>query len=467
MEISKKILYVDDEPSVLGTFQDAFESDFQIVTASSADEAIKIMAKEEFAVVIADQRMPGMTGIELCELIYQTAPDVVRIILTAYTDTKLLLDAIRRGQVQDYIVKPWRKSELKPVLEKFLVEFEGRKQKMLELEKRLARTESLEEDLLRFFDNRDIIGAEGGLKQALEVLQKVAPTDSTVLLLGETGTGKELLARSLHDKSHRNQGPFIAVHCAALSQNLLESELFGHEKGAFSGAVQSRIGRFESANQGTIFLDEIGEIFEETQVKLLRVLQEREIQRVGSNRNIPINARLIAATNRDLHQEVQKGKFREDLYYRLNVIPVKIPPLRERRIDIPALAKSFMEKFSKKANSRVSLSQAALDHLVSYDWPGNVRELQNILERAVILNPDSILDPEDLNLNVEEMLKTEKVDLNKLKGAAPLRKNLKDQQMAKLGEVLTAAEGNISEAARLLGLPRSTVFCRLKKFGLI
>jgi two-component system response regulator HydG len=394
-------------------------------------------------------------------------PDTVRIILTAYTETKLLLEAIRRGHVQDYIVKPWKKSELKPVLEKYLAEYEARKKKMLELGSRLARTESLEEDLLRFFDNREIVGAEGGLKQPLEIVNKVAPTDATILVLGETGTGKELLARMLHAKSKRTQGPFIAVHCAALSQNLLESELFGHEKGAFTGADQVRIGRFESANHGTIFLDEIGEIPEDTQVKLLRVLQEKEIQRVGGNRSIPIDARLIAATNRNLHQEVQQGKFREDLYYRLNVIPIKVPPLRERKSDIPALAKAFLEKHSKKTNARVTLSQEALNYLASYDWPGNVRELQNIIERAVILNPDSILEPADLNLNFEEMLKTDQVDLQKLKSALPLRASLKDQQTAKLTAALTEAEGNIAEAARLLNLPRSTLFSRLKKFGLI
>jgi DNA-binding NtrC family response regulator len=462
-----KILYVDDEPENLEAFRIAFDSEYPLKTALSGEEALKIATNEEVALVISDQRMPGMTGIELCEKLFQTKPDTIRMILTAYTDTELLLSAIRRGHVQDYIVKPWKKSALKPIIDKALQEYQQRKEKMRELESHFTKVQVLEEEILQIYDNRGIVGMEVGLKRVMEVIKKAAPSDSTVLLLGETGTGKELLARAIHAESKRKNHPFIPVHCAALAKTLLESELFGHEKGAFTGADQARVGRFELANHGTIFLDEIGEIPEEIQVKLLRVLQEREIQRVGGNRLIPIEVRLVAATNKDLKKEVDQGRFREDLFYRLNVIPIKVPPLRDRKEDISVLATYFLHKYTRKTGAKMTLSEKALEYLARYDWPGNVRELENTIERAVILNASPVIDPEDLDLHLEEMLQVENVDLNKISGESSLRSQIQQQEEKNLKEILVKAGGNISKAARLLEIPRSTLFRRLKKYGLI
>jgi DNA-binding NtrC family response regulator len=460
------ILYIDDEQGNLDTFEHAF-ADYPLKTFLSGEDAFKLASNQEVALIIADQRMPGMTGIELCEKLFQIKPDTIRMILTAYTEPQILLDAIHRGHVHDYIVKPWKKSELKPIIDKALEEYQRRKEKMRELESHLTKVQTLEEEILQIYDNRGIVGSDSGLKKIMEVIKKVSPSDSTILLLGETGTGKELLARAIHAESKRKEHPFVPVHCAALAKTLLESELFGHEKGAFTGADQARVGRFELANHGTIFLDEVGEIPEETQVKLLRVLQEREIQRVGGNRLIPIDVRLLAATNKDLKKEVEQGKFREDLFYRLNVIPIKVPPLRERKEDIPILANYFLHKYSRKTGTNTTLAQEAIEYLARYDWPGNVRELENIIERAVILNPGSTIDPADLNLNLDEMLRTEKVDLEKLSTEKPLRKKIQNQEIQNLTDTLTQAGGNIAEAARLLGIARSTLFHRLKKYQLI
>jgi DNA-binding NtrC family response regulator len=474
MTLQPTILYIDDEQANLDTFSRVLGDDYQIKTCLSGEEALKILENEEIPLVIADQRMPGMSGIELCAKLYEMKPDITRIILTAYTETDLLIAAIHRGHVHDYIVKPWKKSELKPILDKALEDSKQRMIKLNELESRLSQVErleskvqSLEEDVLQIYDKRGIVGTDSGLKPIMEIIKKAAPSDSTILLLGETGTGKELLARAIHSESKRKEGPFVPVHCAALAKTLLESELFGHEKGAFTGAEQARVGRFELANQGTIFLDEIGEIPEETQVKLLRVLQEREIQRVGGNRLIPIDVRLVAATNKNLEEEVRAGRFRDDLYYRLNVIAVKVPPLRERKEDIPALANYFLKKFCGKTGAKLTLPEETLQYLARYDWPGNIRELENVIERAVILSAGPTLDPEDLNLRLEEIEQVEKVDLEKIPSIESLRSEAQKQEIQSISEILLKAGGNVSKAARLMGVGRTTLFYRLKKYRLI
>ncbi len=460
------ILYVDDEQANLDTFRRAFGSDYLVKTCLSAREALEILGREDFPLVIADQRMPGMTGIELCEKLVALKPQTIRMILTAYTETEILLDAINRGRVHDYIVKPWRKSELKPVIERAFEDYKSKTAKLKELEERASHAERLKEEIDEIYDFQSLIGSSTGLKEVVETVKKVAATDSTVLLLGETGTGKELVARSLHANSKRKNGPFVPVHCAALSKSVLESELFGHERGAFTGADQTRAGRFEAANGGTLFLDEVGEIPEEIQVKLLRVLQEREIQRVGGNRTIPVDVRLIAATNSDLKRGVQEKRFREDLYFRLNVIPIVVPPLRDRKEDLPALARYFVEKFNRQTGKSIRISEDAVGLLGRYDWPGNVRELQNILERAVILSPGPEIEPADLNLNVEEMLRVDRIDMNRLPSGS-VRSQIEREEVQRLTDILRKAGGNISEAARTLGVARSTLFHRLKKYRLI
>jgi len=457
------ILYVDDENANLIVFKRAFETDFLVKTCSSAQEALEILKNEHFPLIISDQRMPGMSGIELCEKLLTASPQSVRMILTAYTETQMLLDAINKGHVHDYIVKPWKKSDLKPVLDRAFENYKQRAQKIRELESRSKQSEQLKEEIKNVFDGSALIGSSSGLKDVLNTIQKAATTDSTIMIYGETGTGKELIARSVHDNSPRKDESFVAVHCAALAKTVLESELFGHEKGAFTGADQQRIGRFEVANGGTVFLDEIGEISHDIQVKLLRVLQEKQVQRVGGNKPINVDIRIVTATNKNLAQMVKEGTFREDLYYRLNVIPVTVPPLRDRMQDVPALAEFFLKKFNKQLGKQLTFSKEALDHLCKYDWPGNVRELQNILERTIILSDGPEIEAEDLKLNLTQV---EKVSLTG-STTGSVRHEIQKKEMEKLTAALTQAGGNLSEAARALGIARSTLFDRLKKYKLI
>ncbi|HEX5037136.1 MAG TPA: sigma-54 dependent transcriptional regulator [bacterium] len=463
------ILYVDDEQANLETFKRAFGQDYLVRTCASAKEALDVLeaGEEEFPILVADQRMPGLTGIELCEKLSALRPQMVRMILTAFKETQMLLDAINRGRVHDYIVKPWKKSELKPIFDKAFEDYKQKVAKIKELEARAAEADVLEEEVRQVYDSGAILGETTGLKSLMEKIKKAAPTDSTILLLGETGTGKELLARAVHDSGGRKSAPFVPVHCAALVETLLESELFGHEKGAFTGADKTRIGRFETASGGTIFLDEIGEIPESIQVKLLRVLQEKMVQRVGGNRSIPVDVRVVAATHRNLEQMVKDGRFREDLFYRLNVIALKVPALRDRREDIAPLADHFVKKYAAREARQVSLSPKAVESLRSYDWPGNIRELQNVLERAVILSVSETIEPEDLNLNHEEVLKVDKVDPAKLPAAGSLRDEIRAKEMETLKASLVQANGNVAEAARLMGVPRTTLFHRLKKYRLV
>lgn len=461
------ILYVDDESANTTLFRKAFETDYLVKTCSSAAEALEILGKEDFPLIVSDQRMPGMTGIELCEKLIDVCPRSTRMILTAYTETQFLLDAINRGHVHDYIVKPWKKSDLKIVFDKAFDQYKQRVVKLKELEQRAAQAEILEQDVKSTFDTTSMIGAATGLKNVVEMIQKAAPTDSTIFIHGETGVGKELIARSVHDTSKRKNQPFMAIHCAALTKSLLESELFGHEKGAFTGADQQKQGRFELADGGTVFLDEIGEIPEDVQIKLLRVLQEREIQRVGGSKTIKVDVRIVSATNKNLSELVKQGRFREDLFYRLNVIPITVPPLRDRINDVPALAKYFVEKFGKQVGKKMTLSQNAIDHLQTYDWPGNIRELQNILERTVILSGGPEIDVEDLKLPLDHM-KTKQIDINQFSEPSGLIKvQIQKEEIEKFTQALRDNAGNISEAARALGIARSTLFDRLKKYGLI
>jgi len=465
------ILYVDDEKGNLETFNRAFSADYFVKTCLSGREALELLKNEEFSLLIADQRMPGLSGIALCEQAIHINPHAIRMILTAYTETDLLLQAINNGHVHDYIVKPWKKSELKPVLDKAIEVFREREKKLQDLEKRSQEIGRLKEEIHTIMNVKGLIGASSGLREVMSTVQKVATTDSTVLLLGETGTGKEVLARVIHENSPRRDEPFIPLHCAALVKNLLESELFGHEKGAFTGAENTHLGRFELADKGSLFLDEVSEIPLETQVELLRVLQEKQIQRVGGEKTIPVDVRLIAASNKDLETMVKQGRFREDLFYRLNVIPIQIPPLRERKQDIPELARYFTNKFAAQLSNQRSLSPKAMELLERYDWPGNIRELQNILERAMILSEGAQIEPEDLNLHLEEMFKVDQVDLGKLQptptSSGSLRQEIQKDEVQRLGEALRAANGNISEAARSLGVARSTLFHRLKKYQLL
>src|SRR4051812_27910612 len=380
------ILVVDDEQDNLDAFRFNFRKAFDIVTASGGAEALAVLEGKEVAVVVTDQRMPRMTGVELLREVRVRQPDAVGIILTAFTDVDVLIEAINLGQVYRYITKPWDAKEVRGVLQYAIERFHLQRDN-----KRLAAqlaeyTGYLNQQLHGAFDFGNIIGDSAPLRDVLGKVEQVAPTSSTVLLRGETGTGKELVAHAIHINSPREAKPFVRVNCAALAPGVLESELFGHEKGAFTGAMERRRGRFELADGGTLFLDEVGDLPMEVQIKLLRTLQERELERVGGNETIKIDVRMVSATNRNLEKMIEEGEFREDLYYRLNVFPITLPPLRDRVDDLLPLANHFIAKFAGQMGVPASgLAPDGVQKLREYNWPGNVRELENIIERAMIL----------------------------------------------------------------------------------
>jgi DNA-binding NtrC family response regulator len=452
LELSPAILYVDDELANLELFRRVFDEDFRVLTAASGAEAIEILATHEVGVLITDQRMPKMTGIELLQRAEAGFESVTRMLLTAYSDRELLLSAINQGHAHDYVLKPWNAEDLSVRLKKGLQAHLHRKR----LEHAEAERDLLARELVERAPFDAVIGLDGGLKSIDEMLARISPTDSTVMIRGETGTGKELVAREIHRRSARASGPFVRTNCAALHEGLLESELFGHESGAFTGAQTMRIGRFEQAHRGTIFLDEIGDISAAVQVKLLRVLQERELERVGGTRAIKVDIRVLSATNRNLEDAVRAGRFREDLFYRLNVVPIHLPPLRARPEDVEPLALHLVERHAKELGKRLSITREALDMLRRYDWPGNVRELKNLIERAAVLADDGAsLGPEDFIFDFWGASESESV-FEKIAG---------DEANA-IKEALKAAKGSKTKAARLLGMPRTTLNDRIKKLGI-
>src|SRR5690349_9030626 len=392
------ILVVDDEQDNLDAFRFNFRKTFDILTASGGAEALQILAEREVAVVVTDQRMPRMTGVELLREVRQRQPDCVGIILTAFTDVDVLIEAINLGQVYRYITKPWDAKEVRGVLQYAIERFDLTREN-----KRLAAqlaeyTGYLNQQLHGEFDFGNIIGDSAALREVLSKVEQVAPTASTVLLRGETGTGKELVAHAIHINSPREEKPFVRVNCAALAPGILESELFGHEKGSFTGAMARRPGRFELADGGTLFLDEVGDLPMEVQIKLLRTLQEREFERVGGHETIKVDVRLVSATNRNLEKMIEDNEFREDLYYRLNVFPINLPPLRDRLDDLAVLTLHFVSKFSRQMGTPVQQPGSdAIAKLREYNWPGNVRELENIIERAMILARGAALSASHLD----------------------------------------------------------------------
>jgi len=461
------ILYVDDERANLDVFRRSFDEEFSVLTAASGPAALELLeAGEEIGVLISDQRMDPMTGIELLTLTAARWPNIRRVLLTAYSDRDLLLQAIQLGKVHDYVLKPWRIEELGVRLKATLDAF-------LRLSA-LSRAEVERDILLDEFREREpsgIVGLDGGLRSVASTLERLAPTDSTVMIRGESGTGKELVARELHRRSHRARRPFVRVNCAAFSEGVLESELFGHEAGSFTGAKQGRLGRFEQANGGTLFLDEIGDVSPAVQVRLLRVLQEREFERVGGNRTIRVNIRVVAATHRDLEQMVQKGEFRSDLFFRLNVVPVEIPPLRARPSDLAALTRHFLLHFSRQLGKPLSVSDAALECLARYDWPGNVRELRNVIERAAVLaDGSSVLEPEDFTF--DNVISPDRAPRTPTREDRPAPKGgsvfeeIAQAQVDRIKDALRQAGGSRSRAARILGIPRTTLNDRLRRLDI-
>ena len=446
-----KILVIDDDESLRRVLEyNLAQEGYAVLTASSGEQGLDLLKKEGADLVVTDVRMAGMDGLQVLAEVRKVDLNIQVIILTAFGTIEMAVEAMKAGAFH-YISKPFNRDELKLTIKKAL------QLKALERE-----NVALRQELQTRLGLDAIIAESPPMKQILEMLERVAPTETTVLILGESGTGKELIARALHANSSRAAGPFVAVNCAAIPENLLESELFGHVKGAFTGAIRDRVGKFEAAEGGTIFLDEIGEMRPDLQVKILRCLEERSPERVGDNRPIRVDVRVLAATNKDLAKAIQAGEFREDLYYRLNVVPLSIPPLRERREDIRPLAQHFLKRLG--AQPRLIIAPDAFRALETYDWPGNVRELENALERAMIFHRGDAISLADL---------PETVRAPRAKEAAPLPLSLPEAGLS-LEEVekelilraLQKHDWNQSRAARYLGITRHTLLYRMEKHSI-
>ncbi len=445
------ILIVDDEKNTREGLARALKRQYRVFTAESAETALSVLSEETVDLMLSDIRMPGEDGLSLLKTVRQRYPSVLCILLTAYGSIETSVEAMKSG-AYDFLTKPVNLDQLDIKLDQAL------KTRKLESENR---------ELRKRLDDRygfeNIIGTSEPMQALFDTIRQVSPTQANVLIQGASGTGKELVARAIHRLSTRSDGPFVAVHCAALSATLLESELFGHEKGAFTGAIAQSKGRFELANGGTLFLDEISEIDLSIQVKLLRVLETRTFERVGGEKTLSTDIRVVAATNRNLKEYVEAGKFREDLYYRLNIVDIRLPPLSERKSDIPLLCAHFIKDFSQKNNREITgIEPAAMALLQAYPWPGNVRELRNIIERMIVLSHGSLLTVMDVPANIRD-------DAQKAAEAAgePNRtESLAQTEKRKILSALEAAGGNRSRAAVALGISRRTLHRKLAAWGM-
>jgi two-component system, NtrC family, response regulator HydG len=439
----EKVLIVEDEELMRAILRELLtNAGYDVFSADSAETALTIFAENEIAVTLTDIKMPGRDGLELLAQLRNIDNSAVVIVMTAFSSVDTAISALRKG-AYDYITKPFINDELLQAVKN------AANQRKLYLENKILRRQ-----ILRQNDASDIIGNSPKLLEVLDLVKRVAPTDASVVIHGESGTGKELIARALHSGSDRRDRPFLAINCGALAESLLESELFGHVKGSFTGATSDEPGLLLSASGGTIFLDEIGEMSEGVQVKLLRAIQEHEVLPVGSSRPLSFDARIVSASNKDLDEECAAGRFRDDLYYRLNVIEVRLPPLRERRSDIPLLAKHFIENRSAGGTPPTLSEQASL-MLLAYEWPGNIRELENVIERAVILADDEIT-PTDLPNKISELARDAK------HGNSPM--SLENIEKAHILEVLADTDGDKAAAAEILEIDLSTLYRKLKRY---
>jgi two-component system NtrC family response regulator len=444
-----KILVADDELAqreLVGGF--LRKQGFEVAEAPDGSAALERFRKEPFDLILTDQKMSGLSGLELLEAARAISPEVAVIVMTAYGTIETAVAAIKAGAA-DYLTKPLNLDELL-----------HRIAQVRERQRLLRENRELREALQERHRVEGILGESGRMQEVLSLVRRVAGSDATILIQGESGTGKELIAKAIHYASPRARGPLISVNCAALPETLLESELFGHEKGAFTGAVATRKGRFEAADGGSLFLDEIGDLPLHLQVKLLRVLQERTFERVGSSRPIAVNARLLAATHRDLEALIRDGRFRDDLYYRINVVTISLPPLRERREDIPLLLDHFVQKFARANGKAIEgLTREARQALLRYDYPGNVRELENVVERAVVLTRDEVIGLEDLPLSVKEPEREGAEGASLPAAVEGLERRLIRVALARAGGVQT-------RAAELLGISERVLRYKLKTLGL-
>ncbi|WP_147819989.1 sigma-54-dependent transcriptional regulator [Salidesulfovibrio onnuriiensis] len=455
--MAANILVLDDEKNYLLILESILDDEgYNVTTLSDPEMGLAYLEDSEVDVILTDMKMPKLTGQDVLEHCKKNYPHIPVLIMTAFGSVESAVEAMRIGAF-DYITKPFANEELLLSLSK-AVSYAETQQDNVRLRQQLAEK----------FGSGNIIARGKGMREVLEMVNRAAPTKSTVLVMGESGTGKELIARAIHDNSTRKDQPFISVNCMALNPGVLESELFGHEKGSFTGATAMRKGRFEQANKGTLFLDEIGELTPELQVKLLRVLQEHQIERVGGAETIDVDIRIVAATNKNLQEAVSKGEFREDLFYRLNVVSIFLPPLRERREDIPFLADHFLDKYSKENEKKFTgFTAAAMDYLSAYEWPGNVRQLENVIERCTVLSRTETIDTDDLppEIKDEESQFKSAVDL------LPARLNLADTmdkiEGALVRRALVRSEFVQVKAAEMLGLSKSNLQYKLKKYGLL
>jgi DNA-binding NtrC family response regulator len=445
------ILIVEDEAKMRRLLElNLGEDGFTTLSAGDAEAGLKLLRENPVDLVVTDLKLPGMNGLEFLQAVKRQNAALPVVVMTAFGTVETAVEAMKAG-ASDYVLKPFSLAEMRMVIRK-------------ELDVRNLREEnrSLREALGKRYAHPNIVARSAKMQETLATVERVAPTNATVLLGGESGVGKDLIARAIHEKSRRATGPFVKINSTAIPENLLESELFGYEKGAFTGAAASKPGKFELADKGTLFLDEIGDVPPATQVKLLRVLQEREFERLGGTKTIKVDVRLVAATNRNLRAALEQGTFREDLYYRLNVVPIDIAPLRERKEDIPELVNLFVSRFAGDSGKPVDgISPEAMKVLVNYHWPGNVRELQNIIERACALAKGTTIEASDIHL-----------DSHPVKGGdagnqfLPAGMTLEQWEDEMIQEALRRAHGNKSQAARLLGLSRNALRYRLSKIGI-
>jgi two-component system response regulator AtoC len=451
----KTLLVADDDPSIRSLLKQLLSDEgFAVLEASTGIEVVEKVKESSPDLVIMDVRMPELDGIEALSRVKATNPKTAVLIMTAFGSSNAAIRAMELGAF-DYITKPFELDKISHSVKR-----------VLDYQDLTQEVEVLRDEISSLVQTERIVGNSPAMQEVYKTVGKVAKADATVLITGESGTGKELVAEALHFNSNRRSGPLVKVSCAALPESLLEAELFGHEKGSFTGAMTQRRGRFEMADKGTIFLDEIGEMTMPTQTKLLRVLQERKIERIGSNLPIRVDIRIIVATNKDLQKQVEQGKFRDDLYYRLNVINIHMPPLRDRKEDIPSLVEHFLAKHRYSATAQpAAISEEAIRRLMEYNWPGNVRELENVIERAVVLSRGQIITSRELPFGEQDA--GEEGEGSEEKGDSSFfKKSVAQFEKDLIMKALRDANGNRSKAAEMLGIYRRLLYAKIKEYGL-
>ena len=460
MEPKPLVLVIDDESANLEALSSLLRREgYDIHAAASGETALERLAEHSYDLILTDLFLPGLSGLDVLKKVKATSPQTSVILITGNATAETAVEAMKQGAF-DYILKPFNIERLKV-----------QAAKAIEKGRLVAENVYLRQQLTNRYNFDNIIGTSRPMQQVFSMLDKVVNTDSTILILGESGTGKELVAKAIHFNSPRRNKPFVAINCGAIPADLLESELFGHVKGAFTGAVGDKPGKFEVANGGTIFLDEIGTMPPQLQMKLLRVLQEHEVERVGTSRKINLNVRVISATNADLLREVKSGNFREDLYYRLNVIPVQLPALRERREDIPQLVRHFIDKIGPDmGRAEIAVSRAAMHLLEAHDWPGNVRELENVIERTLALSEGATLEPADLPTYISGLSltpdQTAKSNFHLTEEGIDMPSMISELERSLIDQALKLGAGIKARAARLLGLNRTTLVEKMKRLGM-